>query len=110
MKQERERTVTVIPAAPGYLTLSVDYSKGEVRINTMPIIAWEVMVEEYEARDNFHWVTPIPADNCGFDAVLRPDGQVYRNESSPWRASGGDFFDSLDAFKAAVLKEARASQ
>jgi len=110
MEQERKRTTTVIPAAPGYLALSVCCDAGGVEILTMPIIAWEVFVEEHEARENFRWVTPIPADNCGFDAVLRPDGQVFRNEDSPWcgSSSGGDFFDSIDAFKAAVIKQVSA--
>jgi len=105
MNQEAKRTVTIIPAAPGHHAISHDFSEGELHVYTSPIIAWEVLVVEHKAADHFRWVTPIPADNCGFDAVLHPDGRVDRNESCPsysgtWER--GDVFDSMDEYKLAA--------
>jgi len=104
MKQESKRTTTVIPAAPGHFTISCDFAEGIVHFDTSPIIAWEVAVVEYEKAEPFRCVTAIPVNNCGFEAVLHPDGTVDRDgcRATGWRA--GDYFDSLDAFKAAAMK------
>lgn len=108
--REPKRTVTIISAAPGHHAISFDVVDGVVHIDTAPVIAWQVAVTERQGAEDFIWVTPVPADNCDFDAIMRPDGQVERNgfslRADSW--SGGDVFDSLDAFKAAVLKQAEA--
>jgi hypothetical protein len=107
MKQEPKRTVTIIPAAPGHHAISFEVLDGVVHIYTSPIIAWEVVVVEHKTADHFRRITPIPADNCAFDAVLHPDGQVDRNDSSPSYGGSwehGDVFASLDDYRHAAYK------
>ena len=81
-----------IPAAPGYRAFNWRLSGGEVEITASPVLAWIAASSEREAAMTLE---PLTDDALTPPFVLRPDGTVFQVE--------GKEFDSLDAFKAAVL-------
>jgi hypothetical protein len=103
--KEVKITTHVIPAAPGYQAFQWEVRDGVVHIDPSPIIAWVVREPVFDNR-----ALPVTDDNLDLPGVLRPDGRLFLLEYHPQRAGwrGGDWYDSLDEFKADVLKQAEA--
>lgn len=106
---DRQFTTHIIPAAPGYQAFQWEVRDGVAHIDLSPVIAWIVQGSgDWMEPDS--WALPVTDDNISLPGVLRPDGRVFLLEYHPqrngWR--GGDWYDSIDAFKADVLKQAEA--
>jgi hypothetical protein len=104
------RELGVIPAAPGFYFVSFWSFDPTGDIDTdiykKPVIGWRIYSVEYPDNTSFRHVEPLgpTGEQIGTYWILDPTGLVTEHSEE------GAFFDSLEDFHAAKVKEEHAAR
>jgi hypothetical protein len=106
---ESKKTVTVIPAQPGWSLIGVTVGVGENAVMyEEPVIAWRIVSGPVPGEKKYPAVWPQPITAGGLphedpeSALIRPDGKVMQPGNQTWA--------SRDAFRDWVLAQRRTAR